>query len=148
VSASDHHKLSFLVASKMEIVKLIEMSGIRAVIADLKNVSLSGWTVLVSFIPKLQFTEFAELNIERRRKRKIVEQGPSEVSIDSINDPLIADLMRKEKKFLRLLTSSVSPIHNNLGEALSIQNSAFDDNYEYYELNQLGDGDQMNFSYW
>jgi hypothetical protein len=88
------------------------------------------------------------LNVERRRKRKIVEQGPSEVLIDSISDPLVADLMLKEKKFLKLLTSSVAPIHNNLSEALSIQNSVFDENFKYYESNQLGEDDQMNFSYW
>ncbi|KAI6191738.1 hypothetical protein M3Y97_00260300 [Aphelenchoides bicaudatus] len=89
----------------------------------------------------------SELNIERRRKRKIIDQGPPDVQMDSINDPLITDLMLKEKKFLKMLTSSVSPIHNNLAEALGNEASAFD-NFEYYEANQLAQEDQMNFSYW
>ncbi|KAI6244193.1 Elongator complex protein 3 [Aphelenchoides fujianensis] len=88
-----------------------------------------------------------ELNVERRRKRKTAEQNRPEVTIDTIEDPLIRDLMVKEKKFLKMLTSNSAPIHTNLAEALSSPTSTFDD-YEKYEANQLAPEDQLNFSYW
>ncbi|KAI6205343.1 hypothetical protein M3Y94_00781400 [Aphelenchoides besseyi] len=88
-----------------------------------------------------------ELNIERRRKRKATEQTRPEVEIEAIDDPLIRDLMIKEKKFLKMLTSSLAPIHTNLAEALGTPQSTFDD-FQRYEEKQLGSEDQLNFSYW
>lgn len=89
----------------------------------------------------------SELNVERKRKRKIVEQGATDATLDSVNDPLISDLIAKERKFMKMLTSNVAPIHNSISEALDTGWSAFDE-FEYYESNQLGPDDQMNFSYW
>jgi hypothetical protein len=60
----------------------------------------------------------AELNVERRRKRKAAETLPQKVEVDTIRDPLIKSLMEKEQRFVKMLTSTVAPIHSNLSESL------------------------------
>ncbi|KAL3080054.1 hypothetical protein niasHT_034612 [Heterodera trifolii] len=83
-----------------------------------------------------------ELNIERRRKRRVVEsvEKPS-MSIDQIDDPLVFT-----RQFLKLLTSTTAPIHPTITDALS-KPSCFRQ-FEQHEHNQMKFGDQMNFSYW
>ncbi|CAD5228310.1 unnamed protein product [Bursaphelenchus okinawaensis] len=88
-----------------------------------------------------------ELNIERRRKRKIIDAPKPETSINEIQDDIVKDLIVKERKFLKLLTSTLSPIHASIDEALIDDLSTFD-MFERFERHQLAAEDQMNFSYW
>ncbi|ETN70122.1 zinc finger, C4 type [Necator americanus] len=71
----------------------------------------------------------SELNVERRRKRKArrdAEHG-DDINEVEITDPLIELLIDKETKYQVLLSSSVTPIHNSLREALDSGYKAFDD---------------------
>uniref|UniRef100_A0A914CMT2 Uncharacterized protein n=1 Tax=Acrobeloides nanus TaxID=290746 RepID=A0A914CMT2_9BILA len=88
-----------------------------------------------------------ELNIERRRKRRTADVPKPTINVETITDSLIKDLMKKEGQFLKMLTSTVAPIHSNIEEALEYQESTFK-NFEKYEGSQMHPGDQMNFSYW
>jgi hypothetical protein len=90
----------------------------------------------------------SELNIERRRKRKMIIHNPSNTPVEYIKDPLISDLIMKERRFLKMLTSTTAPIHNTLNEALNDQPNSEFNNFEFHERNQLSPDDQMNFSYW
>ena len=67
-----------------------------------------------------------ELNVERRRKRKATEALPTIVHANTYRDPLIKSLIEKEQRFVKMLTSTVAPIHSNLAAALEGQ-SAFVD---------------------
>lgn len=88
----------------------------------------------------------SELNIERRRKRKIAEISKSPVLIEEIEDPLIRNLVNKERQFIKLLTSTTTPIHPSIQEALVMPTCYLQ--LDYHERNQMKPGDQMNFSYW
>lgn len=77
---------------------------------------LCRFVILQLFIVVTVF--FKELNVERRRKRKAAETLPQKVEVDTIRDPLIKSLMEKEQKFVKMLTSTVAPIHSNLSESL------------------------------
>lgn len=87
-----------------------------------------------------------ELNNERRRKRRIDETNCPIIDLDQILDPLIKELVIKERQFLKILTSTNAPIHANIQQAL-INPSSFL-NFEEFERCQMRDRDQMNFSYW
>ncbi|KAK6727914.1 hypothetical protein RB195_005528 [Necator americanus] len=91
----------------------------------------------------------SELNVERRRKRKArrdAEHG-DDINEVEITDPLIELLIDKETKYQVLLSSSVTPIHNSLREALDSGYKAFDD-VEKYATNPMPVGMSTNFSYW
>jgi|UniRef100_A0AC35G4R7 nuclear factor 4 len=88
----------------------------------------------------------AELNVERRRKRKAAETLPQKVEVDTIRDPLIKSLMEKEQRFVKMLTSTVAPIHSNLSESLEGPSTFID--FEKYLKSQMGPSDSYNFSYW
>ncbi|TKR62323.1 hypothetical protein L596_026304 [Steinernema carpocapsae] len=90
----------------------------------------------------------SELNVERRRKRKAVEFVNSTDANPSVGDPLIDELQSKEDKFLRMLTSTVAPIHPSIEEALRKTKSTFDQPITEFEECQMKPGEQMNFSYW
>jgi len=89
----------------------------------------------------------AELNVERRRKRKAVDSSQPEIHLGDIKDPLIKSLIQKERKFVKLLTSTVTPIHSTLKESLETP-SVFNQPFDHYEKNQISPNDCYNFSYW
>src|SRR4051794_23733971 len=61
-------------------------------------------------------------------------------------DQVVKELVAKERQFLKILTSTVAPIHSSIKEALGHRSFFFD--YEPSERTQMKQGDQMNFSYW
>uniref|UniRef100_A0A7E4ULQ8 Nuclear Hormone Receptor family n=1 Tax=Panagrellus redivivus TaxID=6233 RepID=A0A7E4ULQ8_PANRE len=87
-----------------------------------------------------------ELNLERSRKRKAVERPHPHAIADDVKDPLIISLIEKEKKFLMLLTSTITPIYSNLAEALGSPHVFA--NLSRYEASQMSAKDSYNFSYW
>lgn len=89
----------------------------------------------------------AELNVERRRKRKSANTERCGEDIGKIEDPRITELLELEDKFVVMLTSTCAPIHSTIDEALSNPISTFDE-FTKYEANQMRPGEQMNFSYW
>ncbi|KHJ86957.1 Ligand-binding domain of nuclear hormone receptor, partial [Oesophagostomum dentatum] len=95
------------------------------------------------------YCDILELNVERRRKRKARRDAEHDDDINEveITDPLIELLIDKEAKYQILLSSSVTPIHNSLREALDSGYKAFDD-IEKYAANPMPVGMSTNFSYW
>ncbi|CAJ0577405.1 unnamed protein product, partial [Mesorhabditis spiculigera] len=92
----------------------------------------------------------SELNIERRRKRKARDPGISDNEYEEnnfISDPLIDLLHKKESCYEALLTSTVSPLHSSLKDAL-ISPKAFDQPLSLYTSHPLPVGEQRNFSFW
>ncbi|KAH7730600.1 CRE-NHR-17 protein [Aphelenchoides avenae] len=89
----------------------------------------------------------SELNAERQRKRKSIKVATPQTNIDTVKDPLIQELLVKERKFLTLLTSAVAPIHSTITEALANPDSSFIKTEEHQRC-QMRPGDQTNFSYW
>lgn len=87
-----------------------------------------------------------ELNTERRRKKRITEFNSPITDLNLVPDPLIKELVIKERQFLKILTSTNGPIHSNILEALTNPSSFL--NFEKYEHCQMRSRDQMNFSYW
>uniref|UniRef100_A0A915EAY2 Nuclear receptor domain-containing protein n=1 Tax=Ditylenchus dipsaci TaxID=166011 RepID=A0A915EAY2_9BILA len=67
----------------------------------------------------------AELNIERRRKKRVADtaSSPASADMDVIDDPLIKKLVTKERQFLKILTSTNAPIHSTIEEALKYPSS-------------------------
>uniref|UniRef100_A0A915MRT5 Nuclear receptor domain-containing protein n=6 Tax=Meloidogyne TaxID=189290 RepID=A0A915MRT5_MELJA len=88
----------------------------------------------------------AELNIERRRKRKIAEISSPKFIVEKITDPLIKELMKRERQFTTLLTSTTTPIHPTIEDALKMPSSF--QQFDFHKQNQMKTEDQMNFSYW
>ncbi|CAK5075699.1 unnamed protein product [Meloidogyne enterolobii] len=88
----------------------------------------------------------AELNIERRRKRKIAEISSPQFIVEKITDPLIKELMKRERQFTTLLTSTTTPIHPTIEDALKMPSSF--QQFDFHKQNQMKTEDQMNFSYW
>ncbi|KAI1716567.1 zinc finger, c4 type (two domains) domain-containing protein [Ditylenchus destructor] len=88
----------------------------------------------------------AELNIERRRKKRCADVKNPITQPDNIGDKLIRELVTREREFLKILTSTNAPIHASIREGLL--NQSIFKNFQTYERNQMRPCDQMNFSYW
>ncbi|CAI4227361.1 unnamed protein product [Auanema sp. JU1783] len=91
-----------------------------------------------------------ELNIERRRKRKANKRQASneEDSEHYVDDPLIALLMDKERRYQALIKSSSMPIHSSLTDSLTMSEKLFDHAFTKYEKDPMPMGFPTNFSYW
>ncbi|CAJ0958322.1 unnamed protein product, partial [Mesorhabditis belari] len=91
----------------------------------------------------------SELNVERRRKRKTRDMGMGvEGHKDpQWSDPLIDLLYKKEVCYEALLTSTVSPLHSSLKDAL-LSPKAFAQPLTLYTSHPLPVGEQRNFSFW
>lgn len=87
-----------------------------------------------------------ELNVERRKKKGVIASNEPTTNINQISDPLIRDLVVKERQFLKFLTSTLAPIHSSIEQAL--KHPSIFKNFDLYERSQMRSGDQMNFSYW
>lgn len=66
-----------------------------------------------------------ELNIERRRKRRTTDAPKPIIDVDKLNDPYIKELILKERQFMKMLTSTIAPIHSNIAESLENPESTF-----------------------
>ncbi|VDD89735.1 unnamed protein product [Enterobius vermicularis] len=89
-----------------------------------------------------------ELNVGRRRKRKVAKVEKNNEEIIDVEDPLIFRLLELEDKFIAMLTSPAAPVHLDFKAAFVDPESKFDIPVEQYRAQQMPSGEQMNFSFW
>uniref|UniRef100_A0A0N5APJ5 Nuclear receptor domain-containing protein n=1 Tax=Syphacia muris TaxID=451379 RepID=A0A0N5APJ5_9BILA len=89
-----------------------------------------------------------ELNVERRRKRKVANVENNEDEIGDVEDPLIFRLLELEDKFIAMLTSPAAPVHLDFKAAFVDPESKFSIPVEQYRAQQMPSSEQMNFSFW
>ncbi|KAI3415557.1 hypothetical protein GPALN_005163 [Globodera pallida] len=92
---------------------------------------------------------FTELNVERKRR---VHMANASILVEQFGwdqeDPLVRELLAKQRQFRTLLTSSFTPIFSTLDHALQ-QPSVFDGSMKIFENFQLGiPGNQLDFYDW
>uniref|UniRef100_A0A183C254 Nuclear receptor domain-containing protein n=1 Tax=Globodera pallida TaxID=36090 RepID=A0A183C254_GLOPA len=93
--------------------------------------------------------EIPELNVERKRK---VHMANASILVEQFSwdqeDPLVRELLAKQRQFRTLLTSSFTPIFSTLDHALQ-QPSVFDGSMKIFENFQLEiPGNQLDFYDW
>lgn len=90
-----------------------------------------------------------DLSIERRRKRRVKDSLVSiqTLNLENIVDPLIRELVMKERTFTKILTSTNAPIYGSIKDGLKNPESCFQ-RFDQFEHNQMRSTDQYNFSYW